>query len=91
MMSMSGPSLENENEVLKIVEKAVGNFESLDHQKHRIGWKYTKKKSDVTVQTVTDINMEEIKQNTEVILKNLEQEHNKEYVKTNFESDETLI
>ena len=49
------------------------------------------KKSDVTVQTVTDINMEEIKQNTEVTLKNLEQEHNKEYIKTNFESDETLI
>ena len=37
MMPMSGPSLENENEVLKIVEKAVGNYESLDHQKHRIG------------------------------------------------------
>ena len=49
------------------------------------------KKSDVTVQTVTDINMEEIKQNTEVTLKNLEQEHNKEYIKTNFESDETPI
>ena len=49
------------------------------------------KKSDVTVQTVTDINMEEIKQNTEVTLKNLEQEHNKECIKTNFESDETLI
>ena len=49
------------------------------------------KKSDVIVQTVTDINMEEIKQNTEVTLKNLEQEHNKEYIKTNFESDETPI
>ena len=33
--------------------------------------------------------MEENQQNTEAALENLEQEHNKEYIQTNFESDES--
>ena len=57
---MNGPSFENNNKVLKIVEKAVGNYESLGHRKNRIGVKYnTNKKSDVAVQTVIDLNTEE--------------------------------
>ena len=57
---MNGPSFENNNKVLKIVEKAVGNYESLGHRKNRIGVKYNNnKKSDVAVQTVIDLNTEE--------------------------------
>lgn len=81
MLSMNGPSPKNKNEVLKIMEKAVLNYESLDHWKNRIGGKYnTKKKSDVAVQTVVDLNMKKVQQNTEAALESPEQEHNKEYV-----------
>ena len=87
---MNGPSLENENEVFKIVKKAVASYELLDHLKNRIGGKYNAiKKSDVAVQTVINLNMEENQQNAEAALENLEQEHNKEYIQTNFESDES--
>ena len=37
ILSMNGLSLENQNEVLKIVEKSLANYESLDHWKSRIG------------------------------------------------------
>lgn len=63
--------------------------ESLDLWKNRICGKYnTNKKTDVAVQTVIDLNMEEIQQNIQTTLQNLEKEHNKEYIQTNFESDE---
>ena len=44
MLSMNGPSLENKNEVLKIVEKSAANYESLDHPKNRIGGIVIRKK-----------------------------------------------
>ena len=54
---MNGPSFENENEVFKIVEKAVASYELLDHLKNRIGGKYnTIKKSDGAAQTVINLN-----------------------------------
>ena len=63
--------------------------ESLDRWKNRIGGKYnTNKKTDVAVQTVIDLNMEEIQENIQTTLENLENEH-KEYIQTNFESDES--
>ena len=63
--------------------------ESLDRWKNRIGGKYsTNKKTDVAVQTVIDLNMEEIQENIQTTLENLEKEH-KEYIQTNFESDES--
>ena len=64
--------------------------ESLDLWKNRICGKYnTNKKIDVAVQTVIDLNMEEIQQNIQTTLQNLKKEHNKEYIQTNFESDES--
>ena len=90
ILSMNGLSLENQNEVLKIIEKLLANYESLDHWKSRIGEQYsTNKKKDVEIETVTDLNMEEIQQNKEAALENLEQEHNKQYAQTNFESGES--
>ena len=63
--------------------------ESLDLWKNRICGKYnTNKKTDVAVQTVIDLNMEEIQENIQTTLENLEKEH-KEYIQTNFESDES--
>ena len=80
MLSMNGPSLENEDKVLKYVERAVANYEPLDHQRNRIVQKYNiNKKSDVAVQTVIYLNMEEIKQNTETTLDNPEQEHTNKF------------
>lgn len=74
ILSMNGLSLENQNEVLKIVEKSLANYESLDHWKSRIGEKYSSnKKKDVEIETVIDLNKEEIQQNKEVALENLEQ------------------
>ena len=46
-------------------------------------------KSDVAVQTVIDLNIEEVQQNTEPTQENLEQEHSQVYIQTNFESDES--
>ena len=47
MLQMNGSSLENENELLKIVEKAVANYESLDDQINRVGEKYNANKKNV--------------------------------------------
>ena len=48
MLPMNGSSLENENELLKIVEKAVANYESLDDQINRVGGeKYNANKKNV--------------------------------------------
>ena len=59
MLPMNGSSLENENEVLKIVEKAVANYESLDDQINRVGEKYNaNKKNVVAVQMVIGLHME---------------------------------
>ena len=92
MMSMNGPSPENKNKVLNIMEKAVLNYESLDHWKSRIGGIYNiKKESDVAVQAVVDLSMEEIQQNIEAALESLEQEHNKEHMQTNYESAESYM
>ena len=59
MLPMNGSSLENENELLKIVEKAVANYESLDDQINRVGEKYNaNKKNVVAVQMVIGLHME---------------------------------
>lgn len=60
MLPMNGSSLENENELLKIVEKAVANYESLDDQINRVGGeKYNaNKKNVVAVQMVIGLHME---------------------------------
>ena len=59
MLPMNGSSLENENELLKIVEKAVANYESLDDQINRVGEKYNaNKKNVVAVQMVIGLQME---------------------------------
>ena len=74
---MNGLFLENEKEVLKIVEKAVANYECLDHRENRAEEIYkANKKCYLAVQTVIDLN-KEFQQNTEVTLENLEQEHSK--------------
>ena len=66
MLPTDGPFLENKNEVLKIVEEAAANYESLDHLKNRISGKYnTTKKIDVAFKTLIDLNMEEIEQKTQ--------------------------
>ena len=81
MLPINGPSLENKNEVLKIVETAVVNYESLVLLKNRIVGKYNaNKKSDAAIQIVIDLKMEKNQQNTEAALENLEQEHNKRYI-----------
>ena len=81
ILSINGPSLENKNEVLKIVKTAVANYESLDLLKNIIVGKYNaNKKSDVAIQIVIDLKMEKNQQNTEVALENLEQEYNKKYI-----------
>ena len=90
MLLMNGPSLKNEDEVLETVKKGVANYEPLLYQKSRIVEKYnTNKKSDIADQTVIDLNFKEIKQNTEATLENLEQEHDKKYIQTSSESDES--
>ena len=59
MLPMNESSLENENELLKIVEKAVANYESLDDQINRVGEKYNaNKKNVVAVQMVIGLHME---------------------------------
>ena len=60
MLPTNGSSLENENELLKIVEKAVANYESLDDQINRVGGeKYNaNKKNVVAVQMVIGLHME---------------------------------
>ena len=59
MLPMNGSSLENKNELLKIVEKAVANYESLDDQINRVGEKYNaNKKNVVAVQMVISLHME---------------------------------
>ena len=60
MLPMNGSSLENENELLKIVEKAVANYEFLDDQINRVGGeKYNaNKKNVVAVQMVIGLHME---------------------------------
>ena len=59
MLPTNGSSLENENELLKIVEKAVANYESLDDQINRVGEKYNaNKKNVVAVQMVIGLQME---------------------------------
>ena len=59
MLPMNGSSLENANELLKIVEKAVANYESLDDQINRVGEKYNaNKKNVVAVQMVIGLHME---------------------------------
>lgn len=59
MLPMNGSYLENKNELLKIVEKAVANYESLDDQINRVGEKYNaNKKNVVAVQTVIGLHME---------------------------------
>ena len=59
MLPTNGSSLENENELLKIVEKAVANYESLDDQINRVGEKYNaNKKNVVAVQMVIGLHME---------------------------------
>ena len=60
MLPTNGSSLENENELLKIVEKAVANYESLDDQINRVGGeKYNaNKKNVVAVQMVIGLQME---------------------------------
>ena len=59
MLPMNWSSLENENELLKIVEKAVANYESLDDQINRVGEKYNaNKKNVVAVQMVIGLHME---------------------------------
>ena len=60
MLPMNGSSLENANELLKIVEKAVANYESLDDQINRVGGeKYNaNKKNVVAVQMVIGLHME---------------------------------
>ena len=60
MLPMNGSSLENKNELLKIVEKAVANYESLDDQINRVGGeKYNaNKKNVVAVQMVIGLHME---------------------------------
>ena len=81
ILSINGPSLENKNEVLKIVKTAVANYESLDLLKNIIVGKYNaNKKSDVAIQIVIDLKMEKNQQNTEAALENLEQEYNKKYI-----------
>ena len=64
ILSINGPSLENKNEVLKIVKTAVANYESLDLLKNIIVGKYNaNKKSDVAIQIVIDLKMEKNQQN----------------------------
>ena len=46
MLPMNGPSLENKNEVLKILEKSVTNYQSLDHWKNKVGGKYNTNKKN---------------------------------------------
>ena len=59
MLPMNGSYLENKNELLKIVEKAVANYESLDDQINRVGKKYNaNKKNVVAVQTAIGLHME---------------------------------
>ena len=46
MLPMNGPSLENKNEVLKILEKSVTNYQSLDHWENKVGGKYNTNKKN---------------------------------------------
>ena len=59
----------------------IGKIESVEYNSNN--------KSDVAIQTVIDLNIEEVQQNTEPTQENLEQEHSQVYIQTNFESDES--